>query len=171
MKKFLIYYWVNIIILFGLFYVDFSPFSWLINQIQSEVTLLLTSWTLPAGMMSGHEILINSHYSLVIQKACNGMIPYLFFIASIFAFPATNLHKIKWIVYGYIAITIVNTFRIWLVTQFVLESRENFFLAHDLIGNVLVIVSSLILFTLFVHSREKMITQIYHAEKIYQEAN
>jgi len=164
MKKFLIYYWVNIIILFGLFYVEFSPLSWLINQIQSEVTLLLTSWTLPIGMMSGHEILINSHYSLIIEKACNGMVPYLFFIASIFAFPATNLHKIKWIVYGYIAITIVNTFRIWLVTQFVLEGRENFFLAHDLIGNVLIISSALVLFILFVHTREKTTTQVYHAK-------
>ena len=155
MKKFLIYYWINIILLFGLFYIDYSPLSLLINPVQSELTSFLTYLTLPTGMMNGHEIFINSHYSLIIEKACNGIIPCLFFIASVLAFPATNIHKIKWIIYGYIVITTINIFRIWLVTEFVLESRDNFSLAHDFIGNVLIIISTLTLFILFVKTREK----------------
>jgi len=168
MKKFLIYYWSNIIVLFGLFYIDYSPLSRIINPMQTELTSFLTYMLLPEGMMRGHEILINSHYSLVIEKACNGIIPYLFFVASVFAFPATNIHKIKWIIYGYIAIISMNIFRIWLVTQFVLESRANFSLAHDFIGNILIVVSTLILFILFVKTRKKITIQVHHGEKIYQ---
>lgn len=157
MKKFLIYYWVNLGLLFGLFYWDVSPISLWFNPLQTDVTVWLTSLTLPVEWMHGYEIMINPHYSLIIEKACNGIVPYLFLMASIFAFPATYTHKIKWAIYGYVAIISINILRIWLVTQFVLESQENFSLAHDYIGNALVIAVALLLFILFVKTRSKLI--------------
>jgi len=155
MKKFLLTYWIGIALLFGLFYWNLSPFSSLINSMQTNLTAFLTSLTLPENMMNEHKILINTHYALVIEKACNGIIPYLFFLASIVAFPSTLIHKVKWALMGYIFISAMNIFRIWFVTQFVLQEQNNFSLAHDYLGNGLLILTGLILFTSFVKTRTK----------------
>lgn len=150
-------YWFGIALLFGLFYWDLSPLSHALNQEQTNLTSYLTSLTLVDSMMDQHHILINSHYALVIEKACNGMIPYLFFLASIIAFPSTLMHKIKWAMMGYIIISAMNIFRIWLITQFVLHGRNHFSLAHDYIGNALLIFTGLALFIWFVKSRRKIV--------------
>ena len=152
MRAFILKYWLGVALLFAFFYWEQSPLS-AINYIQTNLTVFLTSLTLPIEMMSGHEILISSNYMLVIEKACNAMVPYLLFLASILAFPSSIEHKIKWIVIGYIMIVIINIFRIWLVTQFVLNSRDSFSLAHDYIGNMILIVAGLVLFVVFVKSR------------------
>ena len=153
MKKFLLTYWLGIALLFGLFYWDYSPLSTFINALQTDLTASLSSLTLPDGLTNGHRITITPYYSLVIEKACNGMIPYLFFLASIIAFPSTPMHKLKWAIMGYLIISLVNIFRIWLVTQFVLAEKSNFSLAHDYLGNGMLIVTGLLLFVLFVKTR------------------
>lgn len=155
MMKFLLTYWIGIALFFGIFYWDESPISLIINNFQTELTTFLTSLTLPTEMMNDTHITITSYYSLVIEKACNGMIPYLFFLASIVAFPSTLLHKIKWAILGYLFIVTMNTFRIWMVTQLVLKEQNNFSLAHDYIGNGLLILTGLILFVWFVKNRKK----------------
>jgi exosortase/archaeosortase family protein len=155
MIKFLLTYWIGIALFFGIFYWDASPISLLVNPYQTTLTSYLTSLVLPSEMMNNYRIFITEHYSLVIEKACNGMIPYLFFLASIMAFPSSIFHKIKWALIGYLLISIMNTFRIWMVTQFVLEERSNFSLAHDYLGNGLLIITGLILFISFVKSRKK----------------
>ena len=156
MRKFLITYWLTTALLFMAFYWEGSPISMIINNIQTDFITFLTSQILPDGMMHNHHILISAHYSLVIEKACNGMILYLFFLAPILAFPATIEHKIKWAIGGYFVIVIVNIFRIWLITQLVLEERSNFSFAHDYFGNALLISTATILFVLFIKSREKI---------------
>jgi len=155
MKRFLFGYWLGIAVLFGIFYWDLSPLSSSINRVQTDLTAYFTSLTLAEGMMDKYHILINPHYSLVIEKACNGMIPYLFFLASILAFPSTVTHKIKWAIMGYLFISLMNIFRIWFVTQLVLQARQNFSLAHDYLGNGLLIITGLLLFTWFVKSRKR----------------
>jgi exosortase/archaeosortase family protein len=155
MIKFLLTYWIGIALFFGIFYWDASPISLLVNPYQTTLTSYLTSLVLPSEMMNNYRIFITEHYSLVIEKACNGMIPYLFFLASIMAFPSSIFHKIKWALMGYLLISLMNTFRIWMVTQFVLEERSNFSLAHDYLGNGLLIITGLILFISFVKSRKK----------------
>jgi exosortase/archaeosortase family protein len=155
MKSFLFSYWLGLALLFGVFYWNLSPLSFNINMVQTDLTAYFTSLTLADGMMEEYRILINEHYSLVIEKACNGMIPYLFFLASIIAFPSTIMHKVKWAVMGYIFISLMNIFRIWFVTQLVLQERKNFSLAHDYLGNGLLIVTGLLLFTWFVKSRKR----------------
>ena len=155
MKKFLLSYWLGIALLFTLFYWDYSPFSLQINNLQTNITIYLTSLSLTEGMMEAHRIFITEHYALVIEKACNGLIPYLFFLASIIAFPSTLGHKIKWAIMGYLFISAMNVFRIWFVTQLVLQEQNNFSLAHDYLGNGLLILTGLILFTSFIKTRKK----------------
>jgi exosortase/archaeosortase family protein len=153
MKKFLVSYWLGILLLFAIFYWEYSPLSAVINDIQTNLTAFFTSLTLEEGLMNGHRIHITQHYTLVIEKACNGMIPYLFFLASIIAFPSTLIHKIKWAIMGYLFISAMNIFRIWVVTQFVLDEKENFSLAHDYLGNGLLVLTALILFNAFIKTR------------------
>ena len=154
MKKFLILYWFNIALLFTIFYIDISPIANIVNSIQTNFTSYLTSLTLPNNQMVGDKIIIDSHYNLIIEKDCNGLIPYLFFLASIIAFPSSLQHKLKWLIYGYIAIISINIFRIWLITKVVLESKSNFSLAHDFIGNAILIFTALLLFILFIKTRK-----------------
>ena len=156
MIKFLLTYWLGIALFFGIFYWELSPISLVINQFQTDLTTYLTSLTLPTSMMNNYHIFINANYSLVIEKACNGIIPYLFFLASISAFPSTLLHKIKWAIFGYIFIVTMNILRIWMVTQIVLQEQNNFSLAHDYLGNVLLIATGLMLFVGFVKSRKRV---------------
>ena len=155
MKKFLLLYWSMTALFFALFYWDISPIATLINPIQTDFIAWLTSLTLEDRLIDGHSILISKYYHLVIEKACNGLIPYLFFMASVVAFPSTWMHKLKWAVIGYVVLTSINIFRIWMITQLVLDEVGNFSLAHDMIGNVLLIFTSLLLFILFVKSRNR----------------
>jgi exosortase/archaeosortase family protein len=154
MKKFILLYWLNIILLFSLFYWDISPIAEILNQLQTDLTTHIVSLTLNDEIIKGYEIIINSHYSLVIEKACNGMVPYLFFLASIIAFPSTLSHKIKWVLVGYTIITTINIFRIWLVAKLVLVEVDNFSLAHDFIGNAILIFIALTMFILFVKTKK-----------------
>ncbi|SFV60180.1 hypothetical protein MNB_SV-12-1022 [hydrothermal vent metagenome] len=156
MKKFILLYWFNIALLFSIFYWDISPIANILNHIQTDFTTYLISLTLEEDLTKGYEIIINSHYSLVIEKACNGIVPYLFFLASIIAFPSTLSHKIKWGIIGYVIILSINIFRIWLVTQLVLEEVGNFSLAHDFIGNIMLIFTALLLFIVFVKTRKRI---------------
>jgi len=157
MRKFIILYWLNIALFFLVLYFDISPIANIINPLQTDFTANLVSFTLDKNQIIGHEIIINKHYKLIIEKACNGLIPYIFFLASIFAFPSTLRHKIKWSIIGYITITAINTFRIWLVTKLVLAQADNFSLAHDFIGNAILILTAIVLFILFIKTREKFI--------------
>jgi len=153
MKKFIVLYLVNILLLFILFYWDIFPISDFIHSLQTNFTIYLLKFTLPTNILEENKIIITSHYYLVVEKECNGVIPYLFFVASIFAFPSTIAHKIKWVLFGYVGITTINIFRIYLITKLVLQGRDNFSLAHDYIGNYLLILVSLLLFILFIKNR------------------
>jgi len=155
MRRFLLLYWLGIGLFFAIFYWEISPIAPILNNMQTNFTTFLTSLTLPSDMMRGHHITINPHYELVIEKACNGMIPYLFFLASIFAFPSTWRHTLIWALIGYVVIESMNILRIWIVSKMVLMDRDNFSLSHDYLGNIMLMMSVLSLFILFVKTRKK----------------
>ena len=154
MVAFIFRYWFSMASLFTLFYWDYSPLSEVINLWQTDFTAYITSLLLGDEVMQGYHIQITEHYSLVIEKACNGVIPLLFFFASIMAFPSTLRHKLNWAVAGYLTISFINIFRIWFVAKLVLQEKSNFSLAHDYLGNGLLILTGLSLFILFVKSRK-----------------
>jgi exosortase/archaeosortase family protein len=158
MKKFLFLYWFNIALLFGVFYWDKSFIAVYINNFQTDFVSYLVSFFLSKDMMKGHDIIINKHYHLIIENACNGLVPYYFFLASILAFPSIIADKIKWAIIGYISIISINVLRIWIITKLVLESKNNFTLAHDWIGNIMLVFTSLGLFILFIKTRKKDIS-------------
>lgn len=154
MKKFLFIYPLALVLLFTLFYWDTSPIASTLNQWQVNLSSLLTSFTLADNSIQNNRIFISSNLTLVIDKECNGFIPYFFFLASIIAFPSNITHKIKWAILGYFTLSILNVFRIWFISKLVMNSESNFSLAHDYIGNALLVFSSMILFIIFIRTRK-----------------
>lgn len=153
MKKFLFIYLIVLGLLFTFFYWGASPIAQTINQWQINLSSFLTSFTLDASTMQSNRIFISQNFTLVIDKECNGFIPYFFFLASIIAFPSNIKHKIKWAILAYVILSLLNVFRIWFITKLVINSQDNFSLAHDYLGNLFLVFSALVLFISFIKTR------------------
>jgi len=150
MKRFLIYFALIFPALFGLLYWDFSPLATLVNEAQTHITLTLLDPLLHPSSLQDHIIVTPVHFNIIINKACNGMIPILIFITLLWSYQRSVSDKIIGSIIGYLLLTLVNTLRIWLVTKSVEYERGSFEIAHDFYGNVLLIGAVLILFVTFI---------------------
>jgi len=161
MKKFIALYFLFLALLFTLFYADTSIISNTLNQGQTKLTLYFLTIFLEPGQLKGIDILINPYYRIIINQACNGIIPILFLWASILAYPSRIWHKILWIGIGYLIFTFVNVLRILLVVHFVEQEggKGNFYWSHDLLGNSLLMIVGLGLFVAFVKTSSKSLPQ------------
>ncbi len=157
MKKFVALYFLFLAVLFTLFYADTSVISNTINNTQTKLSLFLLNIFLEPGQLKGIDIWINPHYKIIINQACNGMIPILFLWASILAYPSTIWHKTVWMGIGYILFTFVNIFRILLVVHFTEQEagQANFYWSHDLLGNSILMIVGLGLFIAFIKTSSK----------------
>jgi exosortase/archaeosortase family protein len=149
--RFVFAYFAWLGILFGLLYWDISPLSESLNTFLRLQLLNVLDGILGNGQVQGSDIWINPHYKLIIEKACNGMIPVLMYLASVFAFPSSWWRRLLWGSMGTIVLLVLNVFRIRMVIYFVMQGgQERFSLSHDVIGNALFMVVGLGLFYLFV---------------------
>lgn len=147
-----------LLLLFGLFYAPFVPVASVLNQMQTALTLRGLDLFLEPGQLQGIDIIINPHYKIIINQACNGMIPILFLWASILAYPAPLQHKLLWLIVGYVVFTVVNIVRILFVVFFVGQEagRGNFYWSHDIVGNALLMLTGLGLFVTFIKRAKNM---------------
>ena len=128
----------------------------MLNQGQTQLTLFGLNLFLKPEQLQGIDIMINPHYKIIINQACNGMIPILFLWASILAYPAKFWHKVLWIILGYFVFSVVNVARILLVVYSVEEGgRGNFYWSHDLLGNSILMFVGLGLFVAFIKTSGK----------------
>lgn len=160
MKRFIALYFLYLLILFTLFYADTSLLSTIVNREQTQLTLFFLNIFLPPEQLQGVDIWINPQYKIIINQACNGLIPIIFLFAAIFAYPSTLRHKIYWMIIGYTVFTLVNGFRILLVVYFVEQraGRENFYWSHDLMGNALLMGVGLGLFVAFIKTSSRLLS-------------
>jgi len=154
MKRFVALYFLFLALLFVFLYLPTSPVSLYLNQLQTDRTLYLLGLFLEPGQLQGIDIMINPHYKIIINQACNGLIPFFFLAASILAFPATLLHKTLWLLIGYLVYSLANVGRILMVVHFVESEggRGNFHWSHDIVGNAILLVVGLGLFIAFIKS-------------------
>jgi len=152
MKKFIALYFLFLAVLFTFFYADTSVVSSTLNDGQTKLTLYGLKLFLEPDQLQGIDIWINPHYRIIINQACNGMIPILFLWASILAYPSAIWHKIFWMGLGYLVFSLVNIFRILLVVHFVEQpaGQSNFYWSHDLVGNAVLMAVGLGLFIAFI---------------------
>lgn len=160
MKRFAALYFLFLIGLFTLFYADTNVVSISINDAQTSLTLFFLNLFLEPAQLKGIEIWINPHYKIIINQACNGMIPILFLFAAILAYPSSLWHKIMWMGIGYVLFSLVNILRILLVIYFVKqeEGQGNFYWSHDLLGNVLLMGVGLGVFIAFIKTSKRLKT-------------
>ena len=160
MKRFAALYFLFLIGLFTLFYADTNVVSISINDAQTSLTLFFLDLFLEPAQLKGIEIWINPHYKIIINQACNGMIPILFLFAAILAYPSSLWHKIMWMGIGYVLFSLVNILRILLVIYFVKqeEGQGNFYWSHDLLGNVLLMGVGLGVFIAFIKTSNRLKT-------------
>lgn len=154
MKKFALLYLLALVLLFVLFYANTTILSTLLNDTQTGLTLMMLEPFLKPGQLQGMDIIISPFYKIIITQACNGMIPILFYFAAIVAYPSRVWVKPLWMAAGYLIFTLVNVLRILIVVHFVEQKggRDNFYLAHDIFGNALLMIVGLGLFILFIIS-------------------
>lgn len=152
MKRFIALYFLFLGILFAFFYAPTNPVSIYINDLQTDLTLFMLKFFLGPSQIQGIDIWVNPNYKIIINQACNGMIPILFLFASILAYPSSVGQKLFWMITGYILFSLVNVLRILLVVYFVKQEgeRENFYWSHDLLGNTVLMIVGLSLFILFI---------------------
>ena len=156
-QRFAISYLAWLGVLFGLFYWDLSPLAHAPNEWLRQTLLSIMDAGLPPGQVRGSDIWINPHYKLIIEKACNGMIPVLMYLASIFAYPASWKRRIVWGIVGSAIMLALNVARIFMVTWFVMQGgRENFSLSHDIFGNAIFMIAGLGMFVLFIRRGSKI---------------
>jgi exosortase/archaeosortase family protein len=155
-QRFVVMYLVWLGILFGLLYWDLSPLSHMPNEWLRLKLLGFMEWLLPPGQVRGSDIWINPHYKLIIEKACNGMIPVLMYLASIFAYPASWKRRLIWGAAGSVLLLVLNLIRIVVVTYVVMQGgRASFSLSHDIFGNALFMVAGLGLFYAFIRRSDR----------------
>lgn len=159
MKRFIALYFLFLAILFTLFYADISIVSNFLNEGQTKLTLFFLAMFLEPNQLKGIDIWINPHYKIIINQACNGMIPILFLFAAILAYPSGKVHKIVWMLIGYVSFGIMNIMRILLVVYFVegQGGSGNFYWSHDLLGNSLLMLLGLGLFISFIKSSKRKV--------------
>ncbi|MCD6653308.1 MAG: archaeosortase/exosortase family protein [Sulfurovum sp.] len=156
MNRFVVLYFFFLVLLFVFLYAPTTEISVKFNEIQTQFTLFLLEWFLQPQQLQGIDIWINPQYKIVITQACNGMIPILFLFASILAYPSAVSHKIIWMLIGYLSFTAVNVLRLLMVVYFVQREggRDNFYWAHDILGNFLLMILGLLLFFVFIKMRK-----------------
>jgi len=159
MKRFVALYFLFLALLFVFFYAPTSAVSDLLNEGQTKLTLYFLDMFLAPEQLKGIDIWINPHYKIIINKACNGVIPILFLFASILAYPSSIGHKILWMALGYVLFSIVNVARILLVVYVTQTGggHEDFYWSHDLIGNTLLMLTGLGLFIAFIKTSSKTV--------------
>lgn len=160
MKRFVVLYFLFLALLFVLFYAHTSSLAMLLNEEQTKSTLFFLEKFLDKGQLKGIDIWINPHYKIVITQACNGMIPILFFWASVLAYPASFFYKATWVVVGYIAFTMINILRLLFVVYVTQHGRghEDFYWSHDLLGNFFLMAVGLGIFVLFLKGARKSLS-------------
>lgn len=162
MKRFVALYFLFLALLFTLFYAPTTPISTLLNDGQTTLTLYFLKMFLAPEQLKGIDIWINPNYKIIINKSCNGVIPILFLFASILAYPSTWGHKLLWMTLGYVLFSVVNVARILLVVYATEsgEGQKEFYWSHDLVGNILLMITGLALFIAFIKTSSKTVKDI-----------
>jgi exosortase/archaeosortase family protein len=155
MLRFSIGYGVWAGLLFALFFVEgYSPL-FAVNQLQTQLTTLITQgWAQMLALplqIEGPTLRLPNGMNLHIVHECNGLVPFLLYLAAILAYPTGWKSKLLWALGGYVALQVINTLRMLLITLVVLEDKSLFHLAHDWVGRYAVALLTVALFFAFTH--------------------
>jgi exosortase/archaeosortase family protein len=150
---FILSYFVWAVLLFFLFYFkEYSPF-YLLNTDHTELSIYLTGvwlniFDIPITL-SGESLIFSHGMVLRILDECNGIVPFLFYLAAILAYPAKVIHKLIWALIGYVLLMAANAVRIDWILYHMIEHPEDLVLAHEIVGRYTMALLPLLLFYIF----------------------
>lgn len=152
-NRFLFAYPFWLAILFGIFYWgtywELSPIGHYLDSLQRAGVMELLNALLPNHIVN-HDIIISSHYHIIITPECNGLVPYYIYLAAVLAYANSLWCKLEWAFLGYIVISIANMVRLVAVVFVVNKFGQNsFYFIHNIIGNILLIAVGSALFLLY----------------------
>ena len=142
-----------------LYFKNFSPFI-LINTLHTDLSIYLTGMWIEIFQIpiqiSGATLIYEHGLKLEILDECNGLAPFLFYLAAILAYPAKVKDKAVWIVSGYLLLMIANAMRIDWILYHVIEHPEDFEFVHEVVGRYVMAAIPLILFYFFTDRYTKL---------------
>ncbi len=149
-KRFLLSYPFFFLLLFGLFYWgeywQGFEFAKAIDIFHRDIIMQILSLVVDEPI-EGYKVLFDSHTRLVITPECNGLVPFLMLAAAILAYPSSLKLKIKWLLIAYISFMIANILRLIGVYLAIKYFGVNIFhVAHDIIGNIVLIALGAFIF-------------------------
>lgn len=158
-NKFLIAYPFWFLLLFGVFYWgtywSMSPIGHYLDTLQRDIIMSVLDSTLD-NQIQNFDIVINSRYHVVITPECNGFVPYYIYLAGVLAYSCSLKRKVIYGIIGYFILSLVNLIRLYVVTQIVNKfGADSFFWAHDVGGNLLLIITGMSLFWLYLQGCTK----------------
>ena len=123
-----------------------SPIGQFIDSVQRDMIMAVLDSTLENSIQN-FDIVINPKFHVVITPECNGFVPYYIFLAGVLAYSCNLKRKIIYAVFSYLIFTVVNLIRLYTVTQIVNRyGEDSFYYAHDIGGNLLLIITGMWLF-------------------------
>lgn len=123
------------------------PFTGLIASISAVVTQLFDSSVHSHGIILQN---INTGTAVSIQPGCNGVEAMICLTAAIVAFPANWKHKFYGLLFGFLAIQVLNIVRIISLFYLLQWDKEWFEWAHLYLWQALIILDALIVFIIWV---------------------
>ena len=145
------FFWAPFLFLF-FYFESFSPFM-VINQLQTDLTVLLVQQWIAfyaiAVTMIGPDLFFSHGLHLTIVHECNGMAAYFLFLAAVLSYPTPGNPKIFYALFGYLVILVANTVRLVGITYHIIDYPEDFALLHEVIGRYAIAILPLVLFYFF----------------------
>lgn len=149
MKKFIVWYPIYLSLLLYLLFLDTNIISQSFNNFQRDTLLQMLSFWFENRVVH-HYVMITKSYFITIDRACNGAVILLIFVASILAYRTKLMYKLLWLMIGYIVLSVANFMRIVFVIYMVLQDPNYFRWAHDYVGNGFLIALGFGLFFIFI---------------------
>lgn len=153
MIKFAIGYVLWVSLLFMLTFIEGVAPLFFVNEFQTQLTIQLTSmWVnffqIPL-VMQGDTLILEHGMSLQILHECNGLVPFLLYLAAILAYPTELKYKLQWFLIGYLFLMLINMVRIFAITLVVVDFPDLFTISHDWVGRYGVGLFTLLFFFWF----------------------
>jgi len=131
---------------------DYSPFHF-ISVLQTDMTIAatefwITSFHIPVTLM-GNTVIFEHGLQLMILNECNGLTPFVLYLAAILAYPTRYADKVKWFIGGMVVLLTLNFVRIVLITLLVIVYPDSFEIAHNIVGRYSIGTITLYLFYIF----------------------
>ncbi|BCN93313.1 hypothetical protein THMIRHAM_10980 [Thiomicrorhabdus immobilis] len=153
MLWFVVRYVLWLVLLFALFFIESISPLYFVQTWQTDLTIYLThlwidGFDIPVKMV-GNTVYLDHGFNIWILDGCNGLAAYLLFGVAILAYPTVWLSRLIWLLEGYFYLVVINSIRIDFVVYLTMFDADYFYCAHDCIGRLCMVATTLLLFMLF----------------------